>query len=61
MIYIVTTNNGIRAWLLNLAMGVAEILDGLIRVLTLSLIGTSFAYNIQMYQLRFQKHEDNND
>jgi len=55
MIYIVKTNNGIRAWLLNLAMGVAEIIDGLIRVLSLSLIGTSFAYHISMYQLRFQK------
>jgi len=57
MIYIVKTNNGVRAWLLNLAIGVAEIFDGLIRILTLSLIGTSFAYNIQMYQLRFQKHK----
>jgi len=57
MIYIVKTNDNIRAWLLNLAMGIAEILDGLIRVLTLSLVGTSFAYNISMYQVRFQKHE----
>ena len=57
MIYIVKTNNNIRAWLLNLAMGVAEIFDGLIRVLTLGLIGTSFAYNISMYQLRFQVHD----
>lgn len=50
--------NNLMTWFLDWVIGFAEIIDGLIAILSLGFLGSSCAYCIAMYKLRFMQTKD---